>query len=56
MLQNASNNGGTWTEFNVGYQKVYDKKKAIKDGSAAIWNYAENLLNESVEKGVLRKL
>ena len=56
LLQNASNNGGTWTEFNVDYQKVYDKKKAIKDGSAAIWNYAENLLNESVEKGVLRKL
>ena len=56
LLQNASNNGGTWTEFNVDYQKVYDKKKAIKDGSSAIWNYAENLLNESVEKGVLRKL
>ncbi len=56
LLQNASNNGGTWTEFNVDYQKVYDKKKAIKDGSSTIWNYAENLLNESVEKGVLRKL
>ena len=56
LLQNASNNGGTWTEFNVDYQKVYDKKKVIKDGSSAIWNYAENLLNESVEKGVLRKL
>ena len=56
LLQNASNNGGTWTEFNVDYQKVYDKKKAIKEGSAAIWNYAENLLNESVEKGVLKKL
>lgn len=55
LLQNASNNGGTWTEFNVDYQKVYDKKKAIKDGSAVIWNYAENLLNESVEKGVLKK-
>ena len=56
LLQNASNNGGTWTEFNVDYQQVYDKKKTIKEGSAAIWNYAENLLNESVEKGVLRKL
>ena len=56
LLQNASNNGGTWTEFNVDYQKVYDKKKAIKNGSATLWNYAENLLNESVEKGVLRKL
>jgi len=55
LLQNTSNNGGTWTEFNVPYQNVYDKKKAIKDGSAMIWNYAENLINESVEKGILKK-
>lgn len=55
LLQNTSNNGGTWTEFNVPYQKVYDKKKAIKNGSATIWNYAEKLINESVEKGILLK-
>jgi len=55
LLQNTSNNGGTWTEFNVSYQKVYDKKKAIKDGSTAIWNYAENLINESVDRGILKK-
>ena len=24
LLQNTSNNGGTWAEFNVPYQKVYD--------------------------------
>ena len=55
LLQNTSNNGGTWTEFNVSYQKVYDKKKAIKSGSTAIWNYAENLINESVDRGILKK-
>ena len=55
LLQNTSNNGGTWAEFDVPYQKVYDKKVAIKEGSATIWNYAENLINESVEKGILKK-
>ena len=55
LLQNTSNNGGTWAEFNVPYQKVYDKKIAIKNGSEAIWDYAENLLNESLEKGILKK-
>ena len=55
LLQNTSNNGGTWKEFNVPYQKVYDKKKVIKDGSNAIWEYAENLINESVDKGILNK-
>lgn len=55
LLQNTSNNGGTWTEFNVPYQKVYNKKIAIKDGSTTIWTYSENLINESLDKGILKK-
>lgn len=55
LLQNVSNNGGTWKEFGVDYQKVYDKKKAIKEGSSLLWNYAENLLDESVKNGILDK-
>jgi len=55
LLQNTSNNGGTWEEFGVPYHKVYDKKKAIKNGSKVIWSYAENLINESVDKGILKK-
>ena len=55
LLQNASNNGGTWTEFGVSYDKVYEKKKDIKEGSSSLWSYAENLINESVEKGILKK-
>lgn len=56
LLQNVSNNGGTWAEYNVDYQKVYEKKKVIKNGSASIWNYAEDLINESVERGILKKI
>jgi putative hydrolases of HD superfamily len=55
LLQNTSNNGGTWNEFGVDYNKVYEKKKIIKDGSNTIWNYAEELINDSVEKGILKK-
>ena len=55
LLQSATNNGGTWVEHDVPYHKVYDVNKAIKNGSTTLWNYAENLLNESVEKGFLRK-
>lgn len=55
LLQNTSNEGGTWVEFNVNYDKVYDKKKAIEQGSSSIWSYAEGLLNESVKKGILKK-
>lgn len=55
LLQNISNNGGTWREFNVGYEKVYEKKKVIDNGSSFLWDYAKGQLNESVEKGILKK-
>ncbi|WP_321515481.1 HD domain-containing protein [Marinifilum fragile] len=55
LLQNTSNNGGTWEEFGVKYQTVYEKKKTIKKGSTELWNYAEKLLEDSVEKGILKK-
>ncbi|QQD11591.1 HD domain-containing protein [Sphingobacterium sp. UDSM-2020] len=55
LLQNTSNNGGTWKEFDVDYSKVIEKKKIINEGSTTIWKYAEELINESVEKGILRK-
>ena len=55
LLQNTSNGGGTWVEFDISYQKVYDKKKAIKNGSTTVWNYAESLINKSVDSGILKK-
>lgn len=55
ILQNASNDGGTWSEFEVDYKTVYEKKRQIKKGSTALWNFSKNILNDSVEKGILRK-
>lgn len=55
LLQNTSNEGGTWNEFGVGYSKVYEKKKVIDNGSNTIWHFAEKLINDSVEKGILKK-
>lgn len=55
LLQNASNSGGTWVEFDVPYHKVYDKKSEIKDGSESIWSYAESLIDDGVGKGYLKK-
>jgi len=55
LLQNVSNNGGTWKEYNVDYKKVYEKKQIIRNGSVSIWNYAENLIEESVTNGILKR-
>ena len=55
LLQNFSNNGGTWDKYNVTYNEVYTQKKSINKGSDTLWEYAENLLNESIDKGILKK-
>lgn len=55
LLQNTSNQGGTWREFDVKYATVFEKKSIIKNGSTTIWNYAEELINQSVENGILKK-
>lgn len=54
LLQNSSNNGGTWNEPGVNYSKVYAKKSVIKEGAEKIWEYAETLINEGVKKGILK--
>jgi len=55
LLQNASNNGGTWAEFNVEYGQVTEKQNLHRAISASIADYAENLIEESVKQGILRK-
>ena len=55
LLQNSSNNGGTWKEYDVPYSKVYEKKQVMKQGSKNIWEFAEDLLKKNVEAGILRK-
>lgn len=52
VLQNASNDGGTWAEFKVGFETVHKKLLNIAQGSETIWEYSEKLLEECREKGV----
>ncbi len=55
LLQNTSNGGGTWKEYHVKFDTVHQKKSAIKHGSATIWNYAEGLLEQSAQDGLLER-
>lgn len=55
LLQNTSNEGGTWKEFGVDHAKVHAKKQVIQQGSDTIWAFAEQLIDASVERGILKK-
>jgi putative hydrolase of HD superfamily len=45
ILQNASNEGGTWREFKVPKEKVIDKTLPVSLGSQKIWDYSLNTIN-----------
>lgn len=44
MMQNDSNHGGTWKEFDVPKQTVIEKKRRIAEGSEVLWEYAMELI------------
>lgn len=50
ILQNRSNQGGTWTEYNVSYETVFEKIKGMQKGSESIWQYTIAELNEAFER------
>ncbi|MGS2764463.1 HD domain-containing protein [Sinomicrobium sp. M5D2P9] len=53
VLQNISNNGGTWAEYSIRHEKVIEKVKVMECGSSVIWKYSEARIQESVDKGIL---
>lgn len=55
VLQNVSNEGGTWTEFDVKYDTVLKKTCKMKDGSEVLWDHTQNLFEESISRGILKK-
>ncbi|NQX81773.1 MAG: HD domain-containing protein [Flavobacteriaceae bacterium] len=50
VLQNVSNKGGTWAEFNISYEKVIDRVKVIGRGSEVIWNYTQEIIKNLYSK------
>ena len=55
VMQNLSNQGGTWAEYAVPYPTIVHKIKGIQKGSDMLWDYTSRKLEERVESGeVLR--
>ncbi|MBL6447343.1 HD domain-containing protein [Fulvivirga sp. 29W222] len=44
VLQNDSNNGGTWAEHDVPHEKVIKKVSVMNNGSTILWSHAEKLI------------
>jgi len=55
LLLNYHTRGGTWREHGIRRQQVIQRNSPMQDGAPELWEYAEKLINEAVEKGMLKK-
>ncbi|MGC6465403.1 MAG: HD domain-containing protein [Akkermansiaceae bacterium] len=55
LIQNSKNGGGSWAEFNVVYDQVYQRNLEIKNASPELWDYTKKLIHSAHEAGILPK-
>lgn len=55
MLLNYYAEGATWKKHDVNSSMVKDVNSGIADGSAVLWEYAEDLIEKAVDKGFLKR-
>jgi putative hydrolase of HD superfamily len=55
LLLNFHTQGGTWREHGIKRQQVIQRNSPMNDGAPELWEYAEKLIDEAVEKGMLKK-
>lgn len=53
VLLNYLNNGGTWQEHNITKKQVIQRNGRIEEGAPELWEFASDLIDEAVSKGLL---
>ncbi len=55
ILQNYFTQGRSWKSHGITARQVLQVNAKIKDGSNVLWEYAQHIVRESVEKGYLKE-
>jgi len=55
LLCNYHTNGHTWVKYDVKYDKVIKRMEPIKEGAPVLWDYILEILEDSIEKGYLKR-
>ena len=53
MLSNFNDSGGAWRRHGITSQQVTDRNHQIVDGAPALWEYAEELIEQALDRGYL---
>ena len=55
QLHNYHTQGRSWKEHGITADRVLERNACIADGSCTLWEWAQALLNDAVEKGFLNR-
>lgn len=55
LLHNYNTDGHTWKNGNVTSDKVLARIAKVGDGAPELWEYAKGLIEECIEKGILKR-
>ena len=55
LLLNNSNGGSDWAEHDVTAEKVYGRQRRTEKGSAYLYQLTDEILQENIKKGALKK-
>ncbi len=53
LLHNLHTGGKSWQEHNITMDQVIAHNRAIRDGSAQLWQFAQSIIEQAVAKGYL---
>lgn len=51
LLNNFRARGVMWLKHGIRKEQVYRRNRPINDGSPVLWDYAERMINNAIEKG-----
>ncbi len=53
LLHNYITNGKSWKDHGISSSKVIERNKSINEGSHVLWEYALQIINDSIKEGYL---
>jgi putative hydrolase of HD superfamily len=55
LLLNYHTGGHTWSKPGITSKMVLKRSEVMKEGAPLLWEYTQKLIEESIEKGILKK-
>ena len=55
LIHNHHNQGDTWQKYGITQEQVLRRNEEISEGSSVLWEYAQSIIADAVERGYLSK-